>query len=150
VGVTSPVQGGALVASLSASDLRGLLPQHMGALALPVLRFLSARACTPSSWLAAAHQPGNEWGLRGAEELRAPQPLTCAPGATLGQVRGGGGGSWALEEGLLQPGRGAPALAWGQPGAAGAGVFACRLPDQVGAGGLKAAGARGRWLAGWH
>ncbi len=88
VGIISHDHGGALVANLSVSDLRGLLPQHLMALALPVLQFMSARASI-AGWPAARHAPSNEWGLKGAEALKEPEPVTCGPQATLMQV------SWA-------------------------------------------------------
>jgi hypothetical protein len=88
VGIISHAHGGALVANLSVSDLRGLLPQHLMALSLTVLQFVTARASI-AGWPAARHAPSNEWGLKGAEALKEPTPVTCGPGATLMQVRPG-------------------------------------------------------------
>lgn len=44
VGVISHAHGGGLAASLSSSDLRGLLPEHFAALGMPVLQYLTAKA----------------------------------------------------------------------------------------------------------
>lgn len=44
VGVISHSQGGGLAASLSSSDLCGLLPEHFVALGAPVLQYLTAKA----------------------------------------------------------------------------------------------------------
>jgi len=66
VGVISHSHGGGLVANLSAGDLRGLLPAHMGLLAQPVLAFLSSRAAAVGSGWQGSHTAGssNEWGVK--------------------------------------------------------------------------------------
>lgn len=85
VGIVSHAKCGALVASLSASDLRGLLPQEFSALSLPVLQFLNAKAS-----LAGYHHTksatSNSWGLKGAEILKNVSVATCTPGSTLEEV----------------------------------------------------------------
>lgn len=53
VGVISHSAAGGLAASLSSSDLRGLLPEHFVALGAPVLQYLTAKAS--ASWPAQQH-----------------------------------------------------------------------------------------------
>jgi hypothetical protein len=57
VGVISHSRGGGLAASLSSSDLRGLLPEHFVALAAPVLHFLTAKAS--AGWAGQQQKPSS-------------------------------------------------------------------------------------------
>ncbi|KAI8465902.1 MAG: hypothetical protein J3K34DRAFT_524964 [Monoraphidium minutum] len=79
---------GTLGGHLSSSDLRGLLPQHFPALALPVMQFLSLKAS--SGWPHAAAPrgapgaaPANEWGLKGHEALSRAHVISCGADTTL-------------------------------------------------------------------
>eukprot|EP00878_Enallax_costatus_P026742 GHUV01028728.1.p1 GENE.GHUV01028728.1~~GHUV01028728.1.p1 ORF type:complete len:303 (+),score=96.34 GHUV01028728.1:528-1436(+) len=62
VGVISHSQGGGLAASLSSSDLRGLLPEHFVALGAPVLQYLTAKA-----------SPG--WAVQQHALMKSSKPL---------------------------------------------------------------------------
>lgn len=87
VGVVSHERGGALVASLSASDLRGLLPQDFSALSLPVLEFLNSKA-SAAGYHNCKHAHANDWGLKGAEALKGVSIATCSPSSTFEEVIG--------------------------------------------------------------
>eukprot|EP00775_Hariotina_reticulata_P010491 gene10491-10650_t len=65
VGVISHSHGGGLAASLSSSDLRGLLPEHFVALAAPVLHFLTAKAS--AGWAGQHQKPSS-----GAVQQQSP------------------------------------------------------------------------------
>ena len=67
VGIVDQRNGGCLVANLSASDLRGLEPQHFGVLGLPVYQFMKLRNTRPG-WPAKPVAGANGWGLKGAKD----------------------------------------------------------------------------------
>jgi hypothetical protein len=89
VGVISHSQGGGLAASLSSSDLCGLLPeQFAAALSMPVLQYLQAKAS--ASWGAQQHQ-------QQLSQAAAQQQL---PGAQVQQQRqeqAGSAHAWGLK-----------------------------------------------------
>lgn len=76
VGIVDQRNGGCLVANLSASDLRGLEPQHFGVLGLAVYQFMKLRNAR-SGWPSKTVAGNNEWGLKGAENK--PALLTMGP-----------------------------------------------------------------------
>jgi CBS domain-containing protein len=136
------VDGGALAASLTPADLRGLVPERFDALAQPVLQFLSQRAAdaaaahaaggaslaaAAAAAVAAGGDAAEAWDVRGAEGLRAPRPAACvSPSATLADVvRLLAGGERAVYV------AGAAAGAGAGDGAGGGGATAPPLPQGV-------------------
>jgi hypothetical protein len=93
VGVISHSQGGGLAASLSSSDLCGLLPeQFAAALSMPVLQYLQAKAS--ASWGAQQHQ----------QQLSqaAQQQRQLSPGAQQQrQEQAGSAHAWGLKVSLV-------------------------------------------------
>ena len=80
---------GALVAQLSTSDLRGILPRHFELLALPVLEFLqhslggwepppTALTASYGGWVHLLRWPGGQWRRFGARTPGAWAALRCA------------------------------------------------------------------------
>jgi hypothetical protein len=90
VGVISHSQGGGLAASLSSSDLCGLLPeQFAAALSMPVLQYLQAKAS--ASWGAQQHQ---------LSQVVAQQQQLLLPGTQPQQQRqeqAGSAHAWGLK-----------------------------------------------------
>lgn len=73
VGVISHAAGGGVAASLSSSDLRGLLPEHFVSLATPVLAFLTAKASAGWAAQQKPHLPHMQQQQQQASPLPSPQ-----------------------------------------------------------------------------
>ena len=73
---------GTLIANISVSDLRGLRPAGLAALAAPVLTFLRTKAAPG----AGSGEAAAAWGVRAGDSEADVRPVSVPPGAPLGEV----------------------------------------------------------------